>query len=438
MSESEQSNNPKSGEPKIWIVSTGTEILQGHYADTNAQWLSQQIFGLGLRIDRHMALADDHNSLHEELEFACRRCDLIIMTGGLGPTADDLNRQSVARVYGVELEEDSESLERIERLFSSRGRLMPPSNNVQALFPVGAQILPNNWGTAPGFLMPPPEGSELRASLLALPGPPRENRPMFETMVADLIRERFGVESKVLRTLTIHTAGVAESHLNDRIQDFFDRDPKVGVALLAGKWRVDVRLTLQGESDAENDRLQEHWIDHIVDRVGEENIFGLNDTTLPGALGRMLKERGETLALAESCTGGLIAKQITDEPGCSDYFLEGFVTYSNEAKMRTLGVSKETLDEHGAVSSQVAEEMAAGAQKATGADWVLSVTGVAGPDGGTADKPVGLVYMGLAEPDRHVIHRRMLGLGGEREAIREFTAVQGLDLVRRAIIRVSD
>lgn len=423
--------------PRIWIVSTGTEILQGHYADTNAQWISQQLFGMGLRIDRHMAIPDDHDLLFEELENACMRCDLIIMTGGLGPTADDMNRQSVARVFRAALVEDKPSLDFIKMLFESRRRVMPPSNAVQAQFPEGATILQNKRGTAPGFFISPRPETGLRASLLAMPGPPREMQAMFADLAAPLILEKFAGGRRVMRTLTIHTVGVAESHINDRMADLFDSDPKVGVALLAGRWRVDVRLTLQGDTEEENDANEERWIDLLCDRIGEENIFGLDEVDLQMAVGKHLAERGETLALAESCTGGLIAKQITDVPGSSNYFLEGFVTYTNEAKQRTLGVPEELIAEHGAVSAEVAEAMALGARKATGADWGLSVTGIAGPDGGTAEKPVGLVYFGLASPDGGVKHRKILGLGGDRSGIREFSSVTALDLLRRAILRAS-
>lgn len=423
--------------PRIWIVSTGTEILQGHYADTNAQWISQQLFGMGLRVDRHMAIPDDHDLLHEELDNACRRCDLIIMTGGLGPTADDLNRQSVARVFGVGLVEDKASLDFIKMLFESRKRVMPPSNAVQAQFPEGATILQNKRGTAPGFFIQPQAECSLRASLLAMPGPPREMRPMFTETAAPIILEKFAGGRRVMRTLTLHTVGVAESTINERMADLFDSDPKIGVALLAGRWRVDIRLTLQGDSEEENAANEEKWIDILCDRVGEENIFGLNDVDLPMAVGKLLAERGETLALAESCTGGLIAKEITDVPGSSKYFLEGFVTYTNEAKERTLGVPHELIEAHGAVSGEVAEAMAEGALRATGADWALSVTGIAGPDGGSAEKPVGLVYFGLATSDGQVMHRKILGLGGERSGIREFSTVTGLDFLRRTILRAT-
>ncbi len=422
--------------PVIWILSTGTEILQGHYPDTNAQWLSRELMGMGFEVDRHMAIADRAEALRDGLNVAAKSCDLVIMTGGLGPTADDLNRETVASVFGVRLVEDERAREEIEERFSKRGRKMPPSNLVQALIPEGSQILYNAWGTAPGFFLRPKPESAVRASMLALPGPPREMNPMFKTLGASMLLDTFGGGRRNLRTLTVHSVGLAESFINDRIKDLFGSDRRVNVALLAGKWRVDVRLTFQCDNSNDIDDLETQWAETIVERIGRENIFGVNETGFEEAIGQLLRERGETLATAESCTGGLVAKRLTDVAGSSDYFVEGFVTYSNQAKTKRLGVSEELLDRHGAVSAEVAAAMASGAKEATGADWALSVTGIAGPGGGTAEKPVGLVFFGLAAPDGRVKTKRILGLS-DRAAIRELSSVTGLDILRRAIIRAT-
>lgn len=428
-----ESETPR--DPAIWIISTGTEILQGLYPDTNAQWLSGRMMEMGLRVTRHMAMPDNHADLREGLDWAVCRCDLLIMTGGLGPTADDLNRQTVAEVFGVDLLEDETSLREIADRFSSRGRPMPPGNEIQALFPRGAQIIRNEWGTAPGFLMPPPEGSAARAALLALPGPPREMRPMFNELAAPMILERFGGGRACMKTLTFHTAGLAESHVNQCIKDLFDADPRVCVALLAGKWRVDIRLTLQAPCDADNERLAEDWRGLIHDRVGSENIWGEGDTEFEQAIGAMLRERGQTLATAESCTGGLIAQRLTDHAGSSEFFLQGFVTYSNASKVKTLGVPRDVIEECGAVSAEIAEAMALGAKLASGADWAVSVTGVAGPGGGSPEKPVGLVWLGLASPGGEVRSKRLMGPSRDRQAVRDLTAVTSLDWLRRSILR---
>lgn len=423
-------------DPVVWILSTGTEILQGHYPDTNAQWISRELHAMGLRARRHMALPDDHAALREGLELASRSADLVIMTGGLGPTADDLNRETVAEVFRAPLREDAEALRQIHEMFASRGRPCPPSNAVQALIPEGATTLYNRWGTAPGFLLPARgDGADgVRAALLALPGPPREMNPMFKELAAPLLRARFAGGRPHLRTLTIHTAGLPESLINERIADLFGADPKVNVALLAGKWRVDVRLTLAGDSPEENAELADLWRATIADRLGAENLWGEDDREFEEAIESLLRERGQTLATAESCTGGLIAKRLTDVAGSSDVFVEGFVTYSNDAKIARLGVPPEVLDAHGAVSGETAEAMAAGARAASGASWALSVTGIAGPGGGSPEKPVGLVWFGLAGPDGRVRSKKMMGPRG-RSAVRELAAVTALDWLRRAILR---
>lgn len=419
--------------PEIWILSTGTEILQGLYPDTNAQWLSRELQAIGFQASRHMAIADDAKSLRAGLEVAAKSADLVIITGGLGPTADDLNRETVADVFGAKLIEDARALEEIEERFTRRGRKMPPSNAVQALIPEGATVLYNAWGTAPGFFLAACEGGP-RAAMLALPGPPREMNPMFKQLAAPLVMERFGGGRRAYRVLTLHTISLPESQINEQIQDLFGADPKVNLALLAGKWRVDVRLTFQAETEVENAALEAEWRERIAERVGAENIFGENDTEFEQAIGALLREKGQTIATAESCTGGLIAKKLTDIAGSSDYFVEGFVTYTNGAKTARLGVPKDLIIEHGAVSAEVAEAMALGAQKASGADWALSVTGVAGPGGGTPEKPVGLVFIGLAAPGGEAKVRRVMGFS-DRAAVRELSSLTALDILRRAILR---
>ncbi len=420
--------------PRIWIISTGTEILQGHYPDTNAQWLSRELLAMGLQATRHTAISDDPEALRDGLALAAQQADLILMTGGLGPTADDLNREIVAETFGRKLIEDARALEEIRERFEKRGRKMPPSNVVQALIPEGAEVLYNAWGTAPGFYLRPMETSPSQATLVALPGPPREMNPMFKTLARPLIIRDFSASRRELRTLTLHTVGLPESHINERIRDLFGADPRVNVALLAGKWRVDVRLTLQAATPEEDDQLAAEWRDEILERVGPDNVFGFDETGFEESVGQLLRERKQTLATAESCTGGLIAKRMTDTAGSSDYFLEGFVTYSNQAKIGRLGVPKDLIETHGAVSAEVAEAMAIGAKKVSGADWALSVTGIAGPGGGSAEKPVGLVYFGWVTPEGEVRSKRIMGFT-DRAANRELASVTGLDILRRAILR---
>ena len=425
--------NSETTSPIIWIISTGTEILQGHYPDRNAQWLSDRLLSMGLRVARHMAVADDAGSLREAFGEAAARADLLITTGGLGPTVDDLNRQILTELWGCELIEDAEALRRIVERFKQHGLKMPESNRVQALIPSGATILQNDHGTAPGFYMRPGVEGGPRATLLALPGPPREMQPMFLDRSAGLILEQFATCRRRLRMLTFHTIGLSESLINERVRDLFDADPLVNFALLASLGKVDVRLTLMGADEAINAELEAQWRERIHDRLGAENIYGENEETLESVVGDLLRRSGQTLATAESCTGGMVATRLTDVPGSSDIFREGFVTYANEAKMARLGVPEDLLARHGAVSEPVAGAMAQGARRAAGVDWAVSLTGIAGPGGGTEEKPVGLVWFGLASPDGMVrtFERRFIGT---RTDVRQRATQFALDLLRRALI----
>ena len=417
-------------DPVVWIVSTGTEILQGHYADSNAPWLSTQLLAMGLSTQRHMALPDKAARLRDGLAEAARQADLVITTGGLGPTGDDLNRQVIADIWGRPLVENDEAWQRIIERFERRGRPVVANNRVQALIPAGAAVLQNDHGTAPGFYLRPEAGGP-RATLVALPGPPHEMKPMFERQAAPLIAEQFCEGRVRLRTLTFHTIGLAESLIDERVRDLFERDPFVNFALLAGSYRVDIRLTLMGPDEATNDALAAHWRALIRERVGAEFIYGEDAETLESVVGQGLRARSQTLATAESCTGGLLAGRITDIAGASDYFKRGFITYSNESKSEMLGVDPALIERHGAVSPQVAAAMARGAQTNARTDWAVSVTGIAGP-GGSGNKPEGLVFFGLADPAGHVSCVRQLFIPG-RAAVRMQSVQTALDLLRRAL-----
>jgi nicotinamide-nucleotide amidase len=417
--------------PVVWIVATGSEILQGHYSDRNGPWLSAQLMCVGLRTARHVALPDEPEALRRGLAEAARAADLVITTGGLGPTEDDLNRQIIAEVWERELFEDAEAIAGIEARLKARGREeLLPANRVQGRIPRGSRLMPNPNGTAPGFFIPPESG---RAALLALPGPPRELQPMFEATGLPLILEAFGWTGHELRNLTLRTAGLPEALVNERLRDLFGGDPRVELALLFTLGTVDVRMTLTEEDPAARDATAARWREIIGERLGRENIYGENDDTLAACVRRLLRERGQTVAVAESCTGGLLAGSLTDVPGASQYFVEGFVTYANAAKIARLGVAPELIARHGAVSPQVAEAMAEGARRAAMSDWAVSVTGVAGPDGGTPEKPVGLVWFGLARPGGEVSLLRHQFAGG-RDEIRQRAVQAGLDLLRRGVL----
>jgi len=415
--------------PKIEIVSTGTEILQGLYADTNAQWLSGQLLAIGLPVAYHAVVGDSIEDLESHLDVVSRRCELLIVSGGLGPTEDDINRFAIARVYGLELVEDEAAVEQMRERFARRGRPFTDANRVQALIPRGASVFYNEWGTAPGFLI---EGTEGRATLVALPGPPRELRPMFDRWVRSRIVERFRPSERYL-ILTLHTIDLPESEINAKLGDLFDADPSVSVALLAAVGKVDIRLTGRGGDEDKVRQSLRRFHRRIEERLGPENVYGTDDQTLESVVGDLLKCNGLTVAVAESCTGGMIASRLTNVAGASSYLLEGFVTYSNEAKVARLGVARSLIERYGAVSAQVAEAMAQGARRVAQADRALSTTGIAGPTGGTAHKPVGLVYLGLAwEDGTTVAERRFLG---KRNENRTYAVNAALDLLRRHLWR---
>ena len=418
-------------EPVIWIILTGTEILQGHYSDRNGPWLSARLLEAGFATARHLMIADKEADLRQALSEAAGHCDLLITSGGLGPTGDDLTRQLIAEEWGAPLVYDEEALERIRERFRIRGRVMTECNAIQAYIPQGATILQNDHGTAPGFFLKPASGQP-RAAILALPGPPRELQPMFSEKALPLVVEAFGGPRAPRRTLTFHTVGLPESLINDKVKDLFESDPRVNFALLASLGKVDVRLTLQGEDEAANERLEEQWRALVHKRLGSAFIYAEQDVTLEQAVLDLACARSQTLAVAESCTGGLVAGRLTDVPGASKALIEGFVTYSNEAKAARLGVARDLIDRHGSVSEEVAAAMADGARRVSGADWAVSLTGIAGPEGGTPEKPVGLVWIAVAGPGlpgTAVKHRFI----GDRADIRTQATTAALDMLRRGL-----
>lgn len=408
------------------VISTGTEILQGFYPDTNAQFLSVELEKLGITTHYHTAVRDDVDSTQRAIEIAIARVDIVIITGGLGPTVDDLNREIVARIYKRELIQDLHAQQLVAERFKKRSLDITRRNICQSLVPERSIPMYNHWGTATGFIIEDDE----KATIIALPGPPREMKPMFAQAIAPYLREHFPTDRQS-RILTIHTINRSESDINSKIADLFGSEEDVILALLVKEGRVDVRLTGYGSNESEVTARLEAFSKKIIDRVGGEDIYGFDEETLESAVVKLLRAQKMTISVAESCTGGLVSSRLIGIPGASKTIEECFITYSNASKQTVLGVREEALEQFGAVSEETAGEMAQGVRWISGADIGLSITGIAGPTGGTPEKPVGLVYLGLATEGKTLtLKRHFLGT---RSEICLFASHHALDFVRREL-----
>jgi nicotinamide-nucleotide amidase len=417
----------------VEIVNTGSELMLGRVLNTHQQWLCRRLADLGHVVTRQVAVADTGAEIQNAVREALGRADLIITTGGLGPTSDDLTRELIAELLGKKLVKNPEVAAHIENFFAQRGRPRPQKTDVETFTPEGAEVFLNQTGTAPGLAMKI-SNSKLEIGnskwLVMLPGPPRELRPMFDSQVAPLLKREFADEIFVCRTL--RSTGIGES----RVQEFVEADlqPLVARGLEVGycarPGAVDVRLTAGG-ADAEKIVRAGGA---VVQKILGENIFGFDDDEIEAVVVGLLRAKKKTLALAESCTGGLIANRVTDVPGASEVFLGGVVSYANAAKEKFLGVRAETLAAHGAVSEPVAREMASGARDKFGSDFAIAVTGIAGPSGGTAEKPVGTVFIALADAEKVEV-KKFLNVW-DRATFRQVTATQALEWLRRTLLEI--
>ena len=371
---------------KIEVINTGTELLLGNTLNTHGAWFGRELFMLGLRISRQTTVPDG-DAIRESLEESIARADAVIVTGGLGPTSDDLTREITAEVLGLQLITDEAALRSLEGFFALRGRAMVEANLKQALCPVGADILPNPNGTAPGIYVPPRLNGRSNCAVFLLPGPPRELYPMYHAEVAPRLRALGGIDS-IHEALVLKFTGVGESDFHQGIDARLAEVPGLEYGYCAHIGEVDLRL-IGSASAMETGRLiaLEYFAPFLISDDG---------ASMEKTVVRLLKAKGMTFATAESCTGGLIANRITNVPGSSEVFTHGFVTYANEAKTGMLGVPPEDIEAHGAVSEVVARRMAEGALRASGACIAVSVTGIAGPGGGSEEKPVGTAWIGLA------------------------------------------
>lgn len=404
------------------IICVGNELLIGDTLNTNTYYLSQQLTDLGIEVAYQSVVGDHEERLLEAIELAKKRSDIVIFSGGLGPTYDDMTKETVAKSLGMEMVMDEESLEMIKCFFKRLNREMADTNLKQALRPEGGIALRNGNGTAPGVYV---EKDDVHYFLL--PGPPRELKPMFVKCVKPIIET---LSEDVIASKIFRLVGIGESDLAVKIGHIMDTSTNPRVAPYAKVGSVHIRVTASSDKKEHSERMVEEMSDKLMPYIGEY-CYTTEDKNLEEVVVDILKKRGQTIALAESCTGGLLSSRFVAIPGVSDIYKGGFVTYANETKESWLGVDKELLEEHGAVSKQVAMAMAKGVSRVAGTDIGVAITGVAGPDGGSEQKPVGTVHVAVAIGE-HVFEKKLF-LSGLRQKIREYSAQYALILLYKIL-----
>lgn len=402
------------------IISVGDELMTGAIVDTNSAYLSQRLLERGIRPVRHVTVGDDQDAIAQAITAAAAEAEVVIITGGLGPTLDDLTRQALAQAMDVELWEDRHSLKRISLWFDKAGRTMSPSNRLQALVPATAEPLDNDCGTAPGIA-----AKVGQADVYVMPGVPHEMVQMFDKQVASQLT---CAGCTVLETL--HCFGMGESAIGEKLADLMARGHEPAVGTTASSGIISVRIIARDQVLDKARQAADAAAD-VRKRLGNI-IFGTGQQTLASVVGQLLEARGATLAVAESCTGGMLGEMITSVPGSSRYFLGGVISYANDIKVSHLGVNPADLAEHGAVSEPVVRQMAQGVRKATGATWGIAITGVAGPDGGSAEKPVGLVFIAIASDSATEVHESTFP--SNRDFVRRRAALAALNHLRLKLL----
>ena len=409
------------------ILCVGTELLLGEVVNTNAAYIAVRLAELGVSVYHQSVVGDNPERLRRELSAALSRCDLVIMTGGLGPTYDDLTKETAAELFGKRLVMDERALSEIKDYFARTGRKMAESNAKQALVPEGATVLYNQWGTAPGMIIEGDDGGELCGKrAILLPGPPREMRNMFDFYVVEYLAARTG--SRIV-SRNIHLIGIGESTAEELLRPLIDESKNPTLAPYAKDGELRFRVTASADSTERAEEMCDALVARVLDSEVGGFVYGLDAGSVEEAVVKSLLGDGETLATVESCTGGLIAKRLTDISGVSSVYLGGAVTYANEAKEKLVGVKHETLLTCGAVSEETAREMAEGIRAALGADYGIATTGIAGPSGGTPDKPVGTVYIAVATKNETRVKRLQLPPMRDREYIRTASATNALALL---------
>ncbi len=413
------------------IICIGTELLLGDIINSNAQFLAQQLAELGISHYYQTVVGDNPERIKQVLKIACDRFQILILTGGLGPTPDDLTHETLADFFGVGMVEKPEIIADITEKFAAQGRIMVDSNRKQALIPQGANILPNFTGTAPGIIWQP----QPNLTILTFPGVPSEMQLMWRDVAVPYLKSQ-GWGKKILYSRTLRFWGIGESTLAEKVRPFFDLTNPT-VAPYASKGQVTLRLSSLASSPAAAQEMIAP-IEAQIKAIAGLDYFGADDDSLASVVGQLLKQNGQTLAVAESCTGGGLGQMLTAVPGSSDYFLGGVICYHNSVKTSLLGVDPKDLNTLGAVSAQVAQQMAQGVRESLGASWGLSITGIAGPGGGTETKPVGLVYLGLAGPNGEVeSFAQQFSPRHERDFLRHLSICTALDLLRRKMLSVA-
>lgn len=413
----------------VELISVGTELLLGNIVNTNAAYLSEQCALLGLSMYHQSVVGDNEERLAETMRTALVRSDVVILSGGLGPTKDDLTKEVAAQVMEMPLKEDEHSRKRIEEYFkNSQTRVITDNNWKQAQAPEGSIVVDNDNGTAPGLIL-----EKDGKAMILLPGPPNEMRPMFEKSIFPYLNK---LQPELIRSCMVKICGLGESYVETQITDMIEAQTNPTIAPYAKIGEVHLRITAKASSEKEARKLMKPVVKELRNRFGD-NIYTLDEKeTLAENVLKLLKEKELTLTTAESCTGGMLAARLTDIPGASEVFKQGLVTYSNKAKRKLLEVKKTTLKDFGAVSEKTAKEMAKNGAFMTGADACVAITGIAGPDGGSDEKPVGLVYIGCSLKNKITV--KEFHFQGNREKVREYAVVRALTLLRDCILEKED
>ena len=408
---------------KAEIISIGTELLLGDIVNTNAQFLSRELAALGIDVYFQAVVGDNAGRLKEVIASAYEKSDMIITTGGLGPTFDDLTKETAAEYFGLEMEFNEHAYKRMEKFFNRIGREMTPNNKKQAYVPKGSIVMQNSRGTAPGVIM-----EKDGKIFVMLPGPPKEMETMFKEQVRPFLagKQEFTFVSRILRI-----AEIGESSMEAKVRDLVESMENPTVAPYAKPMESYLRITAKAENEEAANRLIEPVAEEIKKRF-KDAVYAEGDTSMAEVAGKLLMEKNLKIAVAESLTGGLVSAALIENPGISSVFTEGITAYSNEAKVRLLGVKEETLKKYGAVSEECAMEMAKGAAERAGTDVGLSTTGIAGPDGGSDEKPVGTVYVGFFAQGRNFA--RKFTFSGTRDRIRERAVYSALNLLRKEVL----